>query len=97
MKKYDEAIENYKEIISINPNSSYATFRIAFCYEKKFDYGNSLDYYFKCIKEDPNMDKAFFRLSMFYRSKTIEMNIEKTIFVIDKSSGFLFVTLPVES
>ena len=36
MKKYDEAIDNYKEIISINPNSSYALFRIAFCFEIEY-------------------------------------------------------------
>ena len=65
MKKYDEAIENYKEIISINPNSSYALFRIAFCFEKKYDYENSLDYYFKCINNDPNMDKAFLGYQCF--------------------------------
>ena len=89
MKEYDKAIENYKEIISINPNSSYAIFRIAFCYEKKYDFENSLSYYYKCISEDPNMDKAYFRLSMFYYrkkdfkkatefiEKAIELNQEK--------------------
>ena len=77
MKKYDEAINNYKEIISINPNSSYALFRIAFCYEKKHDDDNSLKYYYKCVDEDPNMDKAFFRLSMyFYRTNKFKKAIE---------------------
>ena len=73
MKRYDEAIDNYKEIISINPNSSYALFRIALCFEKKYDFENSLNYYYKCVNNDPNMDKAFFRLSMFYyREKKIQ-------------------------
>ena len=30
-------------------------------------------------------------------NKSIDRNIEKTIFVIDKSSGFLFVTFPATS
>ena len=77
MTRYNDAIENYKEIISINPNSSYALFRIAFCFEKNHDYNNSLKYYYKCINEDPNMDKAFFRLSMyFYRLKDFKKAID---------------------
>ena len=82
MKRYDQAIENYKEVISINPNSSYALFRIGFCYEKKKDLNNSIAYYYKCINDDPNMDKAFYRISMYHYKQN---NFKKATEFIEKA------------
>ena len=75
IKKYDDAIKNYNELILINPKASFALFRIGFCFEKKRDQSNALKFYKQCLEIDPKMDKAYYRISMFHYRKIISKNL----------------------
>ena len=82
IKKYDDAIKNYNELILINPKASFALFRIGFCFEKKRDQSNALKFYKQCLEIDPKMDKAYYRISKFHYRKN---NFKESLKYIEKA------------
>lgn len=50
LEKWDEAIEHYKEAYRYNPKSYSTLSTIAYCYERKKDYKQALEWYEKYMK-----------------------------------------------
>ena len=66
LKRYPEAIDNYKITLSLDDPSSFAYLRIAICYEKIGERSTAEQYYFKAVHEDPQSSKAWLALVDYY-------------------------------
>ena len=68
-REYDNAIENYKKIIELNPKNDTAYGRIGVMYGLKEDYGNAIDNLKKAIELNPQNSIAYDNLGVVYSKK----------------------------
>ena len=83
LKRYPEAIDNYKITLSLDDPSSFAYLRIAICYEKIGERSTAEQYYFKAVHEDPQSSKAWLALVDYYAR---EDDYEKAQKYVSKST-----------
>ncbi|NBC56763.1 MAG: tetratricopeptide repeat protein [Bacteroidetes bacterium] len=69
LKRYHEAIENYKISNQLDDPTAYAYLRIGKCYIKLNQSVEAVKYFKKAVHEDPMMDKAWSALTEFYMNK----------------------------
>ena len=69
LKRYEEAIENYKTSNQLDDPTAYAYLRIGKCYMKLKNQKEAVKFYKKAVHEDPLMDKAWSALTDFYIRK----------------------------
>lgn len=67
--RYDEAVEECKIALKINPNQAIALRTIAFCYQKRNQRDLSFDYYKKALKNNPNHLTTLDNLARLYLIK----------------------------
>ena len=89
LKRFNEAIINYKIIIALKDESNFPLFRIGICYEKLGNKNQAINFYKDCLNDDPLMDKAWYALaniqyntqdynkSLYSINKALEISIEK--------------------
>ena len=82
IKKYSEALENYKISIQLSEPNSYILFRISKCYQKLGNKKFFLDYIKKSLREEPSNEKAWIYLINFYLDKN---NMRQTIYLANKA------------
>ena len=82
IKKYYEALENYKISIQLSEPNSYILFRISKCYQKLGNKKFFLDYIKKSLREEPSNEKAWIYLINFYLDKN---NMRQTIYLANKA------------
>lgn len=69
LKRYQEAIENYRISNQLDDPTAYAYLRIGKCYIKLNQSNEAVKYFKKAVHEDPMMDKAWSALTEFYMNK----------------------------
>lgn len=69
LKKFNEALENYKISIELSEPNSYIFFKISKCYKKINNKKLFLDYIKKSLREEPGNEKAWTYLIKFYLDK----------------------------
>ncbi|RRO12516.1 tetratricopeptide repeat protein [Flavobacteriaceae bacterium 14752] len=69
LKRYNEAIENYKISNQLDDPTAYAYLRIGKCYMKLNNSQEAIKFYKKAVHEDPMMDKAWSALTEFHMGK----------------------------
>jgi tetratricopeptide (TPR) repeat protein len=84
LKRYEEAIESYKQTMELDDPTSYALLRIGKCYEKLGNKKEALDYYNKTVHEDPLLDKGWITITDFY----IKLKeFQKALYHVNKALG----------
>ncbi|MFZ2970313.1 MAG: tetratricopeptide repeat protein, partial [Minisyncoccia bacterium] len=66
LKNYDEAIETYNKIISIEGNNSFAYNNIGNIYSIKKDCANAESYFRKAIEIDPGSIPSYSNLALMF-------------------------------
>lgn len=73
----DEAINIYKKIINIKPNSPETYFMLGVSYSLNSDPSNAIHFLKKAIDLNPNYDEAFYELGKAFRRKgDLDLSIE---------------------
>jgi len=70
-KRYDDAIDFYKQAIAVNPRSIDAHYDLAISYEKKGMLDESIEAYKHVIKIDPTHAQAHNNLGIIYENKKL--------------------------
>lgn len=82
LKRYGEAIENYKATLELEDATTFALLRIGECYLELKDYENALQFYKRTVHEDPLLDKGWMALSsIYYKQK----DYENSLYYINKA------------
>jgi len=68
-KEYDVAIECYKRILELFPNSFVAICRLGSCYILTKEYEMAIELYKKIIEIDPSISSAWISLGSLYLTK----------------------------
>ena len=81
LENYNEAINNFDEILKINPNFDEAHYNLGIIYKKIDSVDQSISCYKNCIKINPNKFEAYNNLGNIYKDKqenklAIEMYIK---------------------
>jgi len=69
MGKYDEAIEEYKKTIKLNPTSAEAYNNIGFAYLDKGDVDNAIKSQKKAIETNKNLANGYYGLALAFEKK----------------------------
>ena len=69
MRRFDEALAQYKHALGLDPLNRTLNTNLAGIYEDKGQYDQALDQYQKTIEIDPNYAPAHDSLSHFYRDR----------------------------
>lgn len=80
LKKYGECIEQCKEALKLDKNSTKAYLRMAKAYQYMGKLETSKENYEKCLKIDPNLKDAFIGLSQLEREFKNSIKNEKQLF-----------------
>ena len=84
----DKALETFKKIIEINPNSIGANTNIGNIYRIKKDYQSAINYYSKSFEISPNLNVLFSRANTYLDSEQIEKSIIDYTYIIKKDKNF---------
>ena len=68
--KYDEALQKYKQLLSLNPQSAIAYFDIGATYQAKNELDAAIDAYHNAINFDSNNDQYKKHIASAFRSKS---------------------------
>ena len=82
LKRYNDAIENYKITLNLEDPTSFALLRIGKCYEKLKNEDLAVQYYYKTVHEDPMLDKGWIAITKFFNKK---QNYQKALYYINKA------------
>lgn len=82
LKKYTEALENYKLSIQLSEPNSYILFRISKCYQKLGNKKIFLEYIKKSLRDEPGNEKAWVYLINFYLNKN---NLRQAKYLANKA------------
>lgn len=82
LKRYGEAIENYKATLELEDATTFALLRIGECYLELNDYDSALQFYKRTVHEDPLLDKGWMALSSIYYQ---QKDYEKSLYYINKA------------
>ena len=82
LKRFEEAIENYKITIAIEDSNPYALIKIGYCFERLGNEELALQHYYLAVEEDPALDKGWMRITKFFNSKNDYL---KALFYINKA------------
>lgn len=82
LKRYAEAIDNYKITLALEEPTSFALLRIGKCFERLSNEDMAVQYYFKTVHEDPMLDKGWIAITKFYLQKR---NYRKALYYINKA------------
>ena len=82
LKRYEEAIENYKITIAIENSNPFALIQIGYCYQRLGNEDLALQFYYKAVDEDPALDKGWLRITRYFTSKKDYL---KALFYINKA------------
>ena len=82
LKRFEEAIENYKITIAIEDSNPYALIKIGYCFERLGNEELALQHYYLAVEEDPALDKGWMRITKFFNSKKDYL---KALFYINKA------------
>ncbi|MDC1472470.1 tetratricopeptide repeat protein [Flavobacteriaceae bacterium] len=82
LKRYEDAIENYKITIAIEDSTAYAFIKIGYCYERLNMPDLALQHYYQAVKEDPASDNGWMRITKFFIAKK---DYQKALFYIQKA------------
>lgn len=82
LKRYKDAIENYKLTLELDDPTSFALLRIGFCNDKLGNDDLAIHYYQRTVKEDPLLDKGWVALTKFYCRKG---NYKKALYYINEA------------
>lgn len=82
LKKYTEALENYKLSIQLSEPNSYILFRISKCYQKLGNKKFFLEYIKKSLRDEPGNEKAWVYLINFYLNKN---NLRQAKYLANKA------------
>ena len=82
LKRFEEAIENYKITIAIEDSNPYALIKIGYCFERLGNEELALQHYYLAVEEDPALDKGWIRITKFFNSKKDYL---KALFYINKA------------
>ncbi|NRD23904.1 tetratricopeptide repeat protein [Winogradskyella litoriviva] len=69
LKKYEEAIENYKITLVLDDPTSFALLRIGQCYSKLGQDDLAVQFFKKTIDEDVLLDKGWIAITKFYMKR----------------------------
>lgn len=69
LKKYEEAIENYKITLALEDPTSFALLRIGKCYSKLGQDDLAIQFLKKTIDEDPLLDKGWIAITKFFMKR----------------------------
>lgn len=70
LRKFDEAIETLKKIISLNQNLEdvwLSNYQIGECYEEKGEWGHAMDWYLEAAELNPHRAEPLFKVANHYR------------------------------
>jgi len=82
LKKYEDAIENYKITLALEEPTSFALLRIGFCYDKLGHEDLALQFLKKTIEEDALLDRGWIAITKFYMKR---LNYQKALYYINKA------------
>ncbi len=82
LKKYEEAIENYKITLALDDPTSFALLRIGFCYDKLGQDDLAIQFLKKTIDEDVLLDRGWIAITKFYMKR---LNYQKALYYINKA------------
>ena len=82
LKRFEEAIENYKITIAIEESNPFALIKIGYCFERLGNPDLALKHYYQAVEEDPALDKGWMRITKFFNSKK---DYQKSLFYINKA------------
>ena len=82
LKRYEEAIENYKITLELDDATSFVFLRIGDCYEKLNQFSLAIQYYKKAVHEDPLLDKGWIAITKLYVK---EKKYNKALYYINKA------------
>ncbi|MDO5655356.1 MAG: tetratricopeptide repeat protein [Flavobacteriaceae bacterium] len=68
LKRYDDAVQTYLEVLEIDDSPGFTLMKIAECYVKKQENSKAISYLHLAIHEDPQLDKAWAKISEIYES-----------------------------
>lgn len=68
-KRYEEAIEEYKNILEANPGLYVINRNIGNCYYELEDYDSAIKYYEKVLEEEPDSEETLITLGNIYLEK----------------------------
>ncbi len=78
-QKYDEAIEEYKKAIEIDPQDGEIYLAVSMTFDRKQDYENALDYARKAVDFMPREPLAYTNLSRIYQKKGMIAEAEEAM------------------
>ena len=82
LKRYEEAILNFKETLKLDDPTAYVYMRIGYCYDKIGNSVEAIQNYKKAVHEDPLLDKAWIAItSILIR----ERNFTKALYYVNKA------------
>jgi tetratricopeptide (TPR) repeat protein len=82
LKKYEDAIENYKITLALEDPTSFALLRIGHCYDKLGQKELAIQFLIKTVNEDPLLDKGWIAITKFYMRS---LNYPKALYYINKA------------
>lgn len=82
LKRYEEAIENYKITLALEDPTSFALLRIGNCYDKLGQKELAIQFLIKTVNEDPLLDKGWIAITKFYMKC---LNYQKALYYINKA------------
>ena len=82
LKKYEEAIENYKITLALDDPTSFALLRIGFCYDKLGQEDLAIQFLKRTIEEDALLDRGWIAITKFYMKR---LNYQKALYYINKA------------
>ena len=82
LKKYEEAIENYKVTLALDDPTSFALLRIGFCYDKLGQEDLAVQFLKRTIEEDALLDRGWIAITKFYMKR---LNYQKALYYINKA------------
>lgn len=69
LKKYEDAIENYKITLALDDPTTFALLRIGHCYEKLGHDDLAIQFFLKSINDDALLDKGWIAVIKFYMKR----------------------------
>ena len=82
LKRFEEAIENYKITLAIEGSNPFSLIKIGYCFERLGVEDLALKHYYQAVEEDPALDKGWMQITKYFYSKK---NYQKSLFYINKA------------